>query len=107
VRFMKIRVETSGGLAGIPTTSEIDTNKLPNSLEVKVTELMNKKYLPRSKALRAGHTRSADCLSYKITIRNGKTEYVIDCNELDMDKGMKSLLSYVRKNSKSTVAKRP
>lgn len=99
---MKIKVERSGGFAGISSSNEMDTNKLPRSLEDKVKELLGKKQLPFAKAL----TRpkgAADYLNYKITIRNGKEDHVIECNDLEMDSSMKSLVSYIQKNSKKNI----
>lgn len=96
---MKIKIERSGGFAGIPSSNEIDSDKLPSSLEGTVRELLNPTKFPITKDLKR-HRSAADYFNYKIIIKNRNKEHVIDCSELDMDPNIKSLISYVQKNSK-------
>lgn len=96
---MKIKLEQSGGFAGISSTKEQDTNKLPTSAQKIVRELLDGKELSLSKS----STRpkgAADHYTYRITIHDGKRSRVIECNELDMDIGVKSLVDYIRQNPK-------
>lgn len=95
---MKIKIERSGGVAGIALSSEMDANSLPPSLEGMVRDLLISKRPPLTKETR--RTRgAADDLNYKITIQNGMKNHVIKCSELEMDNSVKSLVSYVEKNS--------
>jgi len=77
----------------------MDANKVPPSLEGTVRELLEGRKSP----LAIGSRRpkgSADYLGYKITIQNGKKSHVVECNEFEMDSNVKSLISYIQKNSK-------
>ena len=96
---MKIKLERSGGFAGIALFNEVDADKLPPSLRITVKELLDKKKLSRPKGL-GRPVGAADYLNYKITIQDGKKNHVFEFNELDMDSSMKSLVSFVQKKSK-------
>ena len=96
---MKIKLERSGGFAGITSSNEMDTDKLPPSLQDTVKDLLDKKKLSLTKSF--GRPKgAADYLNYTITIQDGKNDHVIECNEFDMDSTVKSLVSFVQKNSK-------
>lgn len=77
---------------------ELDSDKLPTSLEDKVRELLDTKKSTLTKSLMPTKG-SADFLNYKITLSDGKKAKVIECNELGMDSDVKSLVSYIQKNS--------
>jgi hypothetical protein len=96
---MKIKLERSGGFAGITSSNEMDTDKLPSSLQNTVKDLLDKKELSITKDLRRPKG-AADYLNYTITIQDGKKDHVIECNEFNMDSTVKSLISFVQKNSK-------
>jgi hypothetical protein len=96
---VKIKVERSGGFAGIPSSIEMDSDKLPSSIIGKVRELLDNRKLPSLKNP-GRHKSAADYLNYKITIQNGKKNHVIECSELEMDDNVKSLVNYLQKNSK-------
>lgn len=96
---MKIKLERSGGFAGITSSNEMDNDKLPPSLQSTVKDLLDKKKLTLAKDL--GRPKgAADYLNYTITIQDGKKEHVIECNEFDMDSTVKSLVSFIQKQSK-------
>lgn len=95
---MKIKIERSGGFAGISSSCELDADMLPPSFEGTIQELLDHRRPP----LTIGSNQlkvASDYFNYKITIRNGKKACVIECNELQMDSGMKSLVNYVQRNS--------
>lgn len=98
---MKIKIEQSGGFAGISSTNEIDADKLPSSLEGTVRGLLDTKKLPLTKGLKQPKG-AADHLNYKITIRNKKQDHVIEFNEFDMDSSLKSLIKYIQNNSEKS-----
>ena len=96
---MKIKIERSGGFAGITSSNELDSDKLPPSLQSTVKDLLDKKKLSLTKDL--GRPKGgADYLNYTITIQDGKKDKVIECNEFDMDSTVKTLVNFVQKNSK-------
>lgn len=96
---MKIKIEQNGGFAGLSAYNEIDADKLPPPLEGTIRELLDGRKLLLTKALRRPKG-AADYLNYKITIQSGMKDHVIECSELDMDSSLKSLVNYVKKNSK-------
>lgn len=96
---MKIKVERSGGFAGILSSTEMDTDKLPSSIESTVRELLDRRKTTPTKSQRPTKG-AADYHNYKITIQNGKKNHVIECSEFGMDDNVKSLVSYMQKNSK-------
>lgn len=96
---MKILVERSGGFAGIPVITEIDTDDLPNPLILKVNRIMNNP--PSTQAsLRRIPRAAADYYTYKISILNGPNKRTIVCNEYDLHADLKSFIKYVEKKSK-------
>ena len=98
---MKIKIERSRGFAGISSSHELDSDKLPPSIERAVKALLygrakdGKRLLAREILRRP--KGAADHLSYKITIQTGGKDHVIECNEVDMNNNVKSLVSYVQK----------
>jgi hypothetical protein len=96
---MKIKIERSGGFAGIASSNEIATDKLPSSLDTTVKKLLNGRKLPPAKSL-SPPKGAADYMKYRITIQDGKDNHVIECSEFDLDGSMKSLINYVQNQSK-------
>jgi hypothetical protein len=95
---MKIKIEHSGGFAGISSSTEMKADKLPSELKGTVKDLLNSTKLPQPRTL-GSPKGAADHLSYKITISDGKEDHVIECNEYEMNSRMKSLVRYIQKNS--------
>lgn len=94
---MKIKIEQSGGFTGIPKSVEIDTNNLPSDIANAVRTIVNKK---RSNTTNISAPRgAADYLNYKITIEDGKKNKVIEYNQFNADEELRSLISFVKKNS--------
>jgi hypothetical protein len=99
---LRIKIERSGGFAGILSSSEMDVDKLPPSLGRTVRNLLG----GANSTLTIGSKPpdgSADYLCYKISIQNGMKNHVVECNEFEMDNSVKSLVSYVQKNSKKKL----
>ena len=80
------------------SSTEMDADKLPPSIEGTVRELLDERK-PSSMKNSGRPKGAADYLNYKITIQNGKKNHVIDCSEFGMDDNIKSLVSYLQKNS--------
>jgi hypothetical protein len=99
---MKIKFERSGGFAGISSCSEMDANNLPPSLESIIRQFLDNKKSP----LTSGSKLSkgpADHYSYKITIKDGPKERVINCNQYDMPDSLRSAIKYMEKHTKSRL----
>ena len=98
---MIIKVERTGGLAGISKYSEIDSNHLPSSLKTVLINLVNEnEKTPNSvKLVPKG---AADHFTYRITINDGPKQKVIECDQYTINNSLKSLVTYVEKHNTST-----
>jgi hypothetical protein len=94
---VEIRIERSGGLAGIATSREMGIETLPSSMTNKVHEILNERNPNASKAVPKG---SADQFNYKITIRDGIDETVIECSEYNMSENLRELIGYIERHTK-------
>lgn len=94
---MIIKIERSGGISGVAITKEIDTKSLPSSLVKTVRKIMlnqnspllSKKSIPRG---------SSDYYVYKISVRDGANQTVLECNEFNIQDDLKSIIRYMEKN---------
>ncbi|HKQ21321.1 MAG TPA: protealysin inhibitor emfourin [Nitrososphaeraceae archaeon] len=95
---MKIRIERSGGLAGININNELDIQDLPPTLSTKLKRIL---LLAKSNSLKLKNvpTGAADQYHYKIIIKERELETVIECNQFNMGEDLRSLLKYIEKNS--------
>ena|SRR5215475_9766280 len=102
---MKISVEQNGGLTGIKRKSEIDTDSLNKSEATKIEKLVKRCHLlSKHYVTTSGYPKgAADFYTYKIMIQDGPEFHVIECNEHNIEKDLKSLVAYIRKNSKKIV----
>jgi hypothetical protein len=99
---VKIKVERSGGVAGIPLCIEMDSKDLPSSLVTKVKKIIvdkNTSSLPMKSAPRG----AADHYTFKISIQDGVNRSVIECDQYDLQDDLKLFVKYVEKNSKNHI----
>ena len=96
---MRIRVERSGGLAGIPISNEMDEKDLPPALIRTAKKIIDDKSLS-SLSMKSSPKGAADHFSYKISINDGGQRRIIDCTQYDIQDDLKSLIRYIEKNSK-------
>ena len=97
---MIIKVERSGGFAGIPVSNEIDANNLPSALVTKLKKIMentNSSTLPIKDTPRG----AADHYTYKISIQDAGNLKVIECNQFNIEDDLKSLVKFVEKRQSS------
>jgi hypothetical protein len=96
---MRIRVERSGGLAGIPVSNEMDAKDLPSAqLHTAKKIIENKKEV--SLSIKSSPRGAADHYTYKISIQDGMKQRVIECNQYNIEDDLKSLVKYIERNSK-------
>jgi hypothetical protein len=94
-----IRVERSGGVAGIPFSKEVDTKDLPSRFMTTAKKIMlNSKSFTLPKSAPMG---AADHFSYKISIQDGKEQSVIECNQYNVQDDLNSLIKYIERKSNS------
>lgn len=94
---MRIKIERSGGFAGIPSSNEIDSKDLPESLFQIVKKIMSveKRNMVKSKT-----SGMADRYVYRICLQDGSDRKTIECEEAELKDDIKSLISYIEKHSK-------
>jgi hypothetical protein len=94
---VRIRVERSGGFAGIPFTTEIDEKDLPPSLISTAKKIIlnrNQVSLPIKSTPRG----AADHYLYRILIEDGGNQTVINCDQYNIKNDLKSLVKYIEGN---------
>lgn len=94
---MRIRIERSGGFAGIPFTKEIDEEDLPPSIistTRKIIQNRNCVSFPMKSSARG----AADHNVYKISIDDEGNETVINCDQYNIGDDLKSLIMYIEGN---------
>jgi hypothetical protein len=97
---VRIKVERTGGFAGISKYSEIDSKNLPSSIKTDLINLVNEnKKIPNSvKLVPKG---AADHFTYRITINDGSKQRVIVCDQYTINTSLRSLVTYVEKHNTS------
>jgi hypothetical protein len=96
---LKIKVERSGGIAGIVRSTELDSKELPSSLVSKLKKIIQDSE-SSSIPLKVTPRGAADHYTYKISVRDGSNIQVIECNQFNLQDDFKSLISYFEKHSK-------
>lgn len=91
---MKIKVERSGGLAGITVSNEINAKILPTPLITAVNKLLSIQKTPKLKRM-TKPIGGADHFSYKVTIEDGLNHKVIEFTEYDISNELRALVNYV------------
>src|SRR5919202_5622820 len=117
---MKIRLERSGGFAGITSSTSVDTKALDPNDANELQNLIQKSNLfersvnsgQQSKSQQSDSRQpspdiktkmkmkkgAADYFTYKITIQNGNKEQSMECNDVDMQSDVKGLVDFVTKH---------
>jgi hypothetical protein len=96
---VKIRVERSGGFAGIPISNEMDAKDLPSVLIRTAKKIVEDKNVS-SLSMKPSPKGAADHYTYKISIQDGMNLRVMECNEHNIQDDLKSLVKYIERNSK-------
>jgi hypothetical protein len=96
---MKIRVERSGGIAGISISNEMDAKDLPLDLLRAAKKVVEDRKVSSS-SIKSYQKGSADHFTYRISVDDGKNESVVECNQYNIEDDLRSLVKYIEKNSK-------
>ena len=97
---MRIRVERSGGMAGLRSCYELNTEDLPPNLENLAELMINNQNLEASPYRNSVPKGAADHYAYRITIIDGTTQRVIVCNQYNMTDNVRSIIKYVENSDK-------
>jgi len=96
---MIIRIERTGGVAGIPISYEMDIKDVPEVLLRKAKKILGDKK-SSSLPLKLTPMGSADHYTYKISIQDGMDDRVLECNQYTIGDDLRSLVKYIERNSK-------
>jgi hypothetical protein len=96
---VRIRIERSGGFAGIPISNEMDSKELPSTLINTAKKIIEDKRVS-SISYKSSPKGAADHYTYKISIQDGLNRRVVECTQYDITDDLKSLVKYIEKNSK-------
>jgi hypothetical protein len=99
---MRIRVERSGGLAGISFTKEMDAKDLPSAQLRTAKKIIEDKKVA-SLSMKSSPAGAADHYNYKISVQDGMNQKVIECNQYNIQADLKSLVKYIEKNSNPKI----
>ena len=97
---MIIKVERTGGFAGIPISKEIDTKDLPSRFTITAKKIMLNSKSP-TLPLKSTPRGAADHFTYKISIQDGANQSIIECNQYNIQDDLKSLIKYIETKSKA------
>lgn len=93
---MMIKIERSGGVAGISKTITVDTEKLPEDLANKIEKHMTKTQTKLSNRLsHRMKTGMADCYHYKISTKATAEENEIEFGEFEVDKELRATVNFL------------
>jgi hypothetical protein len=95
---VRIRIERSGGFAGIPITNEMDSKDLPSALVRAAKNIIEDKSVT-SLLTKSSPKGAADHYTYKISIQDGLNRRAIECNQYNIEGELKSLVNYIERNS--------
>jgi hypothetical protein len=98
-----IKVERSGGFAGIPVSNEIDAKDLPSTLVTRLEKMIENTKSPSALPLSRTPRGAADYFTYKISVKDGANEKVIECNQYNLQDDLKSLVKYVEGYSRKKL----
>lgn len=99
---MRIRVERSGGLTGIPISNEMDAKDLPSGLIHTAKKIIEDKKVS-SFSMKSSPRGAADHFTYKISVQDGMNLRIIECNQYNIEDDLKSLVKYIERNSKQKM----
>jgi hypothetical protein len=99
INHVKIKVERSGGIAGLTLSDQIETNQLPPFVAKIVHEIIKNPHT-NSLHLKSVPPGSADYTTYKITIEHGTKKRIVECNQFNLRDDLRNLVNYVKRNSK-------
>jgi hypothetical protein len=99
---LRVRVERSGGLAGITISNEMDENDLPSALKRTTKKIIeDNRVSPFS--IKSSPKGAADHYTYKISVQDGMNLRVVECNQYNIEDDLKSLVKYIERNSKQKM----
>jgi hypothetical protein len=97
-----IKIERSGGIAGMQTSTEMDSKDLPSILVSKVRNILEN-VNSSTPTLKMTPKPAADHYNYKISVQDGRFKKELECNEYNIPHDLKLLVKYIEKSSKPNI----
>lgn len=93
---MKLEIARGGGLAGIPTTTHLQSASLPAEDAKKLeAEVRSAGLLSAPASAPAAAPAHADDLLYEVTVKDGENEHSHRFSDASMPEGVRSLIEWV------------
>lgn len=93
---MKIRVERSGGFAGMTRTVEVDVDSLSEEERSIVTSLVsNADFFALPSVVPRNDQRGADLYSYRITIESEDGTHTVEATQLSVPDSLEPLIEWL------------
>ena len=95
---MKIYFERSGGFAGFPISTEVDTHSLPPDEAHKIQGMIDnaKEFFDLKESSSQPPKRAADYFKYKVTVQKEEEEQnTIETNDITMPSNLRPLINYL------------
>jgi hypothetical protein len=90
---MHIRVEQSGGIAGLRSTHELDTTQLPDELRVPILQLIER--VAFFSLAHESRSRLPDATCYRVRIEDGARAHEVVLDDGASDTGLLELVERV------------
>jgi len=94
---MNIRVERSGGFAGIRQTRSISSGELSGEEAKKMTDLVEAaRFFELPEVLRSS-TPGADRFQYNVSVETGDRKHAVQVDETALTDGLRALIGWLRR----------
>ena len=99
---MKIRLERTGGFAGMSTTIEIDTGSLSEEERAHVTRLVeDADFFALQADMLRSDPASADRFQYRITIESTDSTHTVEATESAAPEALAELIDWLNRNARA------
>ncbi len=92
---MKIQFERTGGFAGIPLRTSIDTDSLDEQSQQTVQNLVESSGFFALPSRLASPTPGADRFQFKVTIQDGNRSHTVEADEGALTPEVQALFQYI------------
>jgi hypothetical protein len=98
---MRVRLERSGGFAGITPTSSISTDQMPAEEAQKVADLVDAAGFFELPPVIRSSEPGADRFQYKITVESEYATHTVQVDEAAVPPSLQPVLSWIKNSARS------
>jgi hypothetical protein len=97
---MQVRLETSGGFAGITRSAEVDSKSLGSEDAQKIEELVTAADFFNLPPVLKQPAQGADRLHYRITVHSGERKWMVEADDGEVPESLQAVIDFVRGKSR-------